>query len=43
MSSERKSYSVAEVNRKARMVLESGVGELWVEGTERFYRGMNNG
>ncbi len=32
MSSERKIYSVAEVNRKARMVLESGVGELWVEG-----------
>lgn len=32
MSSERKIYSVAEVNRKARSVLESGVGELWVEG-----------
>jgi exodeoxyribonuclease VII large subunit len=32
MSSERKIYSVAEVNRKARMVLEGGVGELWVEG-----------
>ncbi len=32
MSSERKVYSVAEVNRKARMVLESGLGELWVEG-----------
>ena len=32
MSKERKIYSVAEVNRKARMVLESGVGELWVEG-----------
>ncbi len=32
MGSERKIYSVAEVNRKARMVLESGIGELWVEG-----------
>jgi len=32
MNSERKIYSVAEVNRKARMVLESGMGELWVEG-----------
>jgi exodeoxyribonuclease VII large subunit len=32
MGSERKIYSVAEVNRKARMVLESGMGELWVEG-----------
>lgn len=32
MNKERKIYSVAEVNRKARMVLESGVGELWVEG-----------
>ena len=32
MSKERKIYSVAEVNRKARMVLESGMGELWVEG-----------
>ena len=32
MSKERKIYSVAEVNRKARRVLESGVGELWVEG-----------
>jgi len=32
MSPERKIYSVAEVNRKARMVLESGLGELWVEG-----------
>ena len=28
----RKIYSVAEVNRKARMVLESAMGELWVEG-----------
>ncbi|MBT8042004.1 MAG: exodeoxyribonuclease VII large subunit [Pontiella sp.] len=32
MSSKRQVYSVAEVNRKARMVLESGIGELWVEG-----------
>ena len=32
MSSNRKIYSVAEVNRKARMVLESGIGEIWVEG-----------
>jgi exonuclease VII large subunit/REP element-mobilizing transposase RayT len=32
MSSERKIYSVSEINRKARMVLESAMGELWVEG-----------
>jgi len=32
MGSERKIYSVGEVNRKARMVLESGIGEVWVEG-----------
>ncbi len=32
MGNERKIYSVAEVNRKARMVLESGIGEVWVEG-----------
>lgn len=32
MGNERKIYSVTEVNRKARMVLESGIGELWVEG-----------
>jgi exodeoxyribonuclease VII large subunit len=32
MGNERKIYSVAEVNRKARMVLESGIGEIWVEG-----------
>lgn len=32
MGTERKIYSVAEVNRKARMVLESGIGEVWVEG-----------
>ena len=31
-NSERKIYSVAEVNRKARMVLEGALGELWVEG-----------
>ncbi len=31
-NSERKIYSVAEVNRKARMVLEGAMGELWVEG-----------
>ncbi|MEE9369470.1 MAG: exodeoxyribonuclease VII large subunit [Pontiella sp.] len=32
MAKDRKIYSVAEVNRKARMVLESSMGELWVEG-----------
>ncbi|MBN2163731.1 MAG: exodeoxyribonuclease VII large subunit [Pontiellaceae bacterium] len=32
MGADRKVYSVAEVNRKARMVLESGVGDVWVEG-----------
>jgi len=32
MGSERKIYSVAEMNRKARMVLEGAMGELWVEG-----------
>jgi exodeoxyribonuclease VII large subunit len=32
MAGERKIYSVADVNRKARMVLESGIGEIWVEG-----------
>ncbi|MDF7798171.1 exodeoxyribonuclease VII large subunit [Pontiellaceae bacterium B1224] len=32
MSNERKIYSVSEINRKARMVLESAMGELWVEG-----------
>ena len=32
MSAERKIHSVSEVNRKARSVLESGLGELWVEG-----------
>ncbi|HSR87870.1 MAG TPA: exodeoxyribonuclease VII large subunit, partial [Pontiella sp.] len=32
MDTKRKIYSVAEVNRKARMVLESGIGEIWVEG-----------
>ncbi|MEN7972302.1 MAG: exodeoxyribonuclease VII large subunit [Verrucomicrobiota bacterium] len=32
MESKRQIYSVAEVNRKARMVLEGGIGELWVEG-----------
>ncbi|MBN2685893.1 MAG: exodeoxyribonuclease VII large subunit [Pontiellaceae bacterium] len=32
MSDKRRVYSVAEVNRKARMVLESGIGEVWVEG-----------
>ena len=32
MSVERKIYSVTEVNRKARMVLEGGIGEVWVEG-----------
>ncbi len=32
MTTKRQIYSVAEVNRKARMVLESSMGELWVEG-----------
>jgi exodeoxyribonuclease VII large subunit len=32
MESKRRVYSVGEVNRKARMVLESGIGEVWVEG-----------
>lgn len=32
MDSKRQVYSVAEVNRKVRMVLEGGIGELWVEG-----------
>jgi exodeoxyribonuclease VII large subunit len=32
MESKRQVYSVAEVNRKARMVLESAMGEVWVEG-----------
>jgi exodeoxyribonuclease VII large subunit len=32
MESKRQVYSVAEVNRKARMVLEGAIGELWVEG-----------
>jgi exodeoxyribonuclease VII large subunit len=32
METKRKIYSVAEVNRKARMVLENGIGEIWVEG-----------
>lgn len=32
MSTERKIYSVSDINRKARMVLESSMGELWVEG-----------
>jgi exodeoxyribonuclease VII large subunit len=32
MDSKRQVYSVAEINRRARMVLESGLGELWVEG-----------
>jgi len=32
VNAERKIYSVAEVNRKARRALESSLGELWVEG-----------
>ena len=32
MEPERKVYTVAEVNRKVRTVLESALGELWVEG-----------
>ena len=32
MGEKRKIYTVADVNRKARMVLEGGIGELWVEG-----------
>ncbi len=31
-NSKRQIYTVSEVNRKARMVLEGGVGEVWVEG-----------
>ena len=32
MSENRKIYSVAELNRAARMTLEKGIGEVWVEG-----------
>ena len=32
MESERKIYSVAELNRAARLTLENGLGEVWVEG-----------
>jgi exodeoxyribonuclease VII large subunit len=32
MDSKRQVYSVGEINRKVRMVLESGIGEVWVEG-----------
>ena len=32
MDAKRKIYSVTEINRKVRMVLEGGVGDLWVEG-----------
>ena len=32
MGETRKVYSVAELNRKARIVLEGGIGEVWVEG-----------
>jgi exodeoxyribonuclease VII large subunit len=32
MTGKRQVYSVAEVNRKARMVLEGALGEVWVEG-----------
>ncbi|MDF7807522.1 exodeoxyribonuclease VII large subunit [Pontiellaceae bacterium B12219] len=32
MAEKRQIYSVSEINRKARMVLESAMGELWVEG-----------
>ncbi|MEI6891938.1 MAG: exodeoxyribonuclease VII large subunit [Pontiella sp.] len=31
-NSKRQVYSVSEINRKARMVLENAMGELWVEG-----------
>ncbi len=32
MSEKRKIYSVVELNRAARMTLERGIGEVWVEG-----------
>ena len=32
MKPERKIYSVAELNRTARLTLENGIGEVWVEG-----------
>ena len=32
MADTRQVYSVSDINRKARMVLESAMGELWVEG-----------
>ncbi|QBG49081.1 exodeoxyribonuclease VII large subunit [Verrucomicrobia bacterium S94] len=32
MAEQRQIYSVSEINRKARMVLESAMGEVWVEG-----------
>ncbi len=32
MNSDRKIYSVAELNRKARQTLENEIGEVWVEG-----------
>ena len=32
MNEKRKIYSVAELNRAARMTLENGIGEVWVEG-----------
>ncbi|MDZ8118276.1 exodeoxyribonuclease VII large subunit [Pontiella agarivorans] len=32
MAEKRQIYSVSDINRKARMVLESAMGELWVEG-----------
>ncbi|VGO16701.1 Exodeoxyribonuclease 7 large subunit [Pontiella desulfatans] len=32
MGAKRQLYSVSDINRKARMVLEGGIGEVWVEG-----------
>ncbi len=32
MAAQRQVYSVSDINRKARMVLESAMGEVWVEG-----------
>ena len=32
MAEQRKIHTVTEVNRRVRALLESGIGELWVEG-----------
>lgn len=42
MDDKRKIYSVAELNRASRIVLERGIGEVWVEGElSRFTRHAN--